>query len=84
MRSSSVPQHSCYLQRAGAGHERLVQRAKQRVNVHDESGDPTSPPVVVQPFGESLGLAQALQQSRDLTELDQHSPQLDADLEGLL
>ena len=54
-----------------------------RVDVRHESADPASPAVVVQPLGEGLGLAQALQRPPDFTELDQHLPQLEADLEGL-
>ena len=48
------------------------------------SADPASPAVVVQPLGKDLGLAQALQRQPDFTELVQHRPQLEADLEGLL
>ena len=72
------------LQRAGPGRERLVQLAEQRVDVRHERADPASAAVVVQPLGESLGLAQALQRPPDFTELVQHRPQLEADLEGLL
>ena len=41
-------------------------------------------PIVVQPFRERLGLAQPLQSQPDLTELGQHGPELEADLEGLV
>ena len=84
MRSSQVPEAPGDLQRAGAGRERLVQLAEQRVDVRHERADPASPAVVVQPLGEGLGLAQALQRPPDFTELVQHRPQLEADLEGLL
>ena len=66
---SQVPEAPGDLQRAGAGHERLVQLAEQRVDVRHESADPASPAVVVQPLGEGLGLAQALQHPPDFTEL---------------
>ena len=81
---SQVPEAPGDLQRAGAGHERLVQLAELRVGVRHERADPASPAVVVQPLGEGLGLAQALQHPPDFTELVQHRPQLEADLEGLL
>ena len=81
---SQVPEAPGDLQRAGAGHERLVQLAEQRVDVRHERADPASPAVVVQPLGEGLGLAQALQRPPDFTELAQHRPQLEADLEALL
>ena len=55
-----------------------------RVGVRHERADPTSAAVVVQPLGEGLGLAQALQRPPDFTELAQHRPQLEADLEALL
>ena len=54
------------------------------MGVRHERADPASPAVVVQPLGEGLGLAQALQRPPDFTELAQHRPQLEADLEGLL
>jgi hypothetical protein len=49
-----------------------------------DSADPAAPAVVVQPFGESLGLAQALQHPPAFTELLHHGAQLEADLEALL
>ena len=55
-----------------------------RVGVRHDSADPASPAVVVQSLGEGLGLAQALQRPPDFTELAQHRPQLEADLEALL
>jgi hypothetical protein len=45
---------------------------------------PGSAAVVVQPLGEDLGLARVLQPPSSLTELHQHRPQLQADLEALL
>src|SRR5262245_28150624 len=81
---SQVPEASGDFQRPGPRHERLVQLAEMTVGVRQESGDPTSAAVVVECLGEGLGLAQTLQQSPDLTELAQHWPQLEADLEALL
>jgi hypothetical protein len=54
------------------------------VDGRHERADPASAAVVVQPFGESLGLAQTLQRPPDFTELVQHWPQLETDLEGQL
>src|ERR1043166_2502195 len=66
------------------GPQRLVELSEVRVDVRHERADPRVPAVVVQPLGETLGLAQALQRLPDLTELVQDRPQLDANLEGLL
>jgi hypothetical protein len=81
---SHVPEAPGDLQCAAAGHERLVQLAEPRVVVRREGVDPTSPAVVIQPLGERLGLAQALQHSPAFTELLHHRAQLEADLERLL
>ena len=54
------------------------------MGVRHDRADPASPAVVVQPLGEGLRLAQALQHPPDFTELAQHRPQLEADLEALL
>jgi hypothetical protein len=62
------------LEGAGAGNERLVQLAKIVVSGRHEGAHASSPAVVVQPFGERLGLAQPLQRQPDLTELSQHFP----------
>ena len=79
-----VPEAPRDLQRPGAGHKRLVQLAEVRVGVRQDSGDPASAAVVVQCLGQGFGLAQPLQDPPDFTELAQHRPQLEADLEGLL
>ena len=79
-----VPEACGDLQRAPAAHERLVRIAKPCVDVRHEGADPTSPGVVVQSLGESLGLAQQLQHLPQLTELGQHQSQREADLERLL
>ena len=42
------------------------------------------PAIVFQPFGEGLGLAEVLKHLLAFTELAQHWPQLEANLEGLL
>jgi hypothetical protein len=54
------------------------------VNVRHERADSAASAVVVQPLGESLGLAQALQGLPDFRELGQHRSQLEADVEGQL
>src|SRR6266404_1725070 len=69
---SQVPETPGNLQRAGARHERLVQLAEQRVGACQDSADPPSPAVVVQPLGEALGLAQTLQPPPNFTEHAQH------------
>ena len=79
-----VPEALGDLQRASARHERLVELAEQRVDVRNERVDPAAPAIVVQPFGEGLGLAQALQRPPDFSELGQRVPQIEADVEGLL
>ena len=49
-----------------------------------ESADPAAPAIVVQPLGESLGLAQTLQHLPASAELAQHRTQLETELEALL
>jgi AmiR/NasT family two-component response regulator len=51
------------------------------VNVRHERADSAASAVVVQPLGESLGLAQALQGLPDFRELGQHRSQLEADVD---
>ena len=46
--------------------------------------DLATPTIVFQPLGEGLGLAEVLEHLPDFTELAQHRPQLEANLEGLL
>src|SRR6266487_1738246 len=72
------------LQRARAGHERLVQLSEIVVSIRQERADPASPAVVVQPLSQGLGLAQALQHPAAFTENTQHWPQLEPDIEALL
>jgi hypothetical protein len=72
------------LKGTGAGHERLVQFAKHRVAARHERVDAPAPGIVVQPAGEDLGLTQVLPRQPGFTELGEHRPQLEADLEGLL
>ena len=72
------------LQSAGACYQRFVHLAEEGVDVRHERADAASPVVVVQPLGERLRLAQAVQQAPALAEQVQHRPQLEADLEGLL
>ena len=79
-----VPQLPCDRQRAGPRRARLVQLAQQRVDVRRERVDAPQPALVVQALGEGLGLAQAFQLLPDFTELVQHRPELEADLERLL
>ena len=81
---SQVPEAPGDLQRPPAAHERLVRLVEPRVDVRHEGADPPAPAVVVQPLGQRLGLAQALQHLPEFAELDQYRPQLEADLEGLL
>ena len=81
---SQVPEAPGDLQRAGAGRERLVQLAELGVDVRHEGADPAAPAVVVQPLGEGLGLAQALQHPPAFAELDQRRTQLETDIEALL
>jgi hypothetical protein len=81
---AQVPEAPSDLQRAGAGHERLVQLAEIVVNIRHERVDAAASAVVVQPLGEGLGLAQEFQLPPAFTELVQHRPQLEADLEALL
>ena len=49
-----------------------------------ESADLATPAIVFQPLGEGLGLAEVLEHLPPFTELAQHRPQLEANLEGLL
>src|SRR5215467_4629187 len=79
-----VPERPGDLQRAVTGYKRLIQLAEHRVCARHERADTASPVIVVQPFSEGLGLAQALQHSTAFAELEQHRPQLEADLEALL
>src|SRR5260370_42069783 len=72
------------LQRAVTGHERLVQLAKQQVDVREDSADLAAALVVVQPLGESLGLAQALQRPWEFTEQGQHGSQFEPSLKAFL
>ena len=81
---SQVPEAPGDLQRAGAGHERLVELTEQRVGDRHERIDPAAPAVVVQPLGKGLGLAQALQHPPAFAELNQHRTQLEAEIEALL
>jgi hypothetical protein len=43
-----------------------------------------APTIVVQQVGEDFGLTQVLERTANFTELTQHWPQIEADLEGLL
>jgi hypothetical protein len=82
---SQVPEARGDLQCAGASRERLVQLAEIVVDIRHERADLPSSAIVVQPLGEGLGLAQALQRSPAFTErAAQHRPQLESDVEGLL
>jgi hypothetical protein len=54
------------------------------VDVRHEGADAASLVVVVRPLGKGFGLAQPFQCPPNVTEVDQHWPQLEADLEGLL
>jgi hypothetical protein len=56
---SQVPEALGDLQRAGARRNRLVRFPEQSLDVPDECVDLAAPAVVVQPFAEGLGLAQA-------------------------
>ena len=49
-----------------------------------KAADLATSTIVFQPLGEGLGLAEMLEHLPDLTELAQHRPQLEANLEGLL
>src|SRR5205823_6614564 len=64
--------------------KRFVELSEVCLDVRHERADTRAPTVVVQPLGETLGFAQALQRPPGLTELVQHRPQLHANLEGLL
>ena len=77
-----VPQDRCEFQRAGPGGVCLVQLAEQRVDVRHERTDAAAPATVAQSPGEHLGLAQALQRPPHFTELVQHGPQLEADVDA--
>src|SRR2546428_365072 len=79
-----VFQHACDFWRRGPGRTRLVQLATRRVDVRRERVAPPPPALVLQPLGERLRLAQALQHPMDLTELVQDRPQVEADVERLL
>src|SRR5262249_55657379 len=81
---SQVPEAPRDLQRAGAGHERLVELTEQRVGHRHERINPAAPTVVVQPLGNGFGLAQALQHPLAFAELAQHQTQLETELEALL
>src|SRR6267143_3369675 len=79
-----VPQHLGDLQRPRPARKRLVQLTEVPVGRRHDCADTPAAAVVVQPLGEGLGLAQALQPPPGFTELVQHRPQLEADVEGLL
>jgi hypothetical protein len=81
---SQVPEAPGDLQRASAGHERLVQLAEIVVDVRHERTDLTAPAVVVQSLGDAFGLAQVLPAPAGIRQLVQHQAQLQADLEALL
>jgi hypothetical protein len=72
------------VQRLGAGHERPVQLSEQRMIVRHECPNTSAAMIVVQPLGQSFGLAQELQRHHEFTKLNQHLPQFQADLEGPL
>src|SRR5262249_36773010 len=80
---TQVPEAVSDLQRAVATDERLVQLAEQRVQVRDRRTDSAPLAVVVEPLGQYLGRAQAFQRLSDFTELVQHDPLVQADLETL-
>ena len=80
---SQVPEAPGDLQRAGAGHECLVQLAEQRVGVGQNA---QTRPRRRSSFNRSARVSASRRRSstRGLTEPDQHRPQLEADLEALL
>jgi len=78
-----VPEALGDLQRAGPTRKRLIQLPELRVDVAHESADPAAPEIVVQPLGESLGLAQKFQHLPASAELAQHRTQLETELEAL-
>ena len=81
---SQVPEASGDLQGAGAGHECLVQLVERGMDGRHESVDLATPAIVFQPLGKGLGLAEMIEHLPAFTELAQHPPQLEANIEGLL
>ena len=79
-----IPEALGDLQGAGAGRERLVQLVERRMDRRHQSVDLATPTIVLQPLGEGLGLAEVLEHRSAFTELAQHPPQLEANVEGLL
>ena len=79
-----VSQHPCNFQRPRPARNRLLQLAEVSVGRRHDRTDTPAAVVVVQALGDGLGPAQALQPPPGFTELVQHRPQLEADVEGLL
>ena len=79
-----IPEAPGDLQGAGAGRERLVQLVERRMDRRHQSVDLATPTIVLQPLGEGLSLAELLEHRSAFTELAQHPPQLEPNLEGLL
>src|SRR5262245_26566213 len=72
------------LERTASCLDRLVQLPEQRVDGRSMATGLASTRVVHQLVGKSLGVEQAPQCLPDLTELQQHRPKLEPDIEGLL
>ncbi len=84
MRSLTSPRRPAISSERVARHERLVQLAEPPLVVRGEGADSTAAALVVQPLGEDLGLAQALQHPPGFAELLHRRAQFEADLERLL
>src|SRR5215467_5313028 len=81
---SKVPEAAGDRQRTRPGRDRLVRLAEVYVDGRHEGAGPSASAVVVQPFGEGLGLQHALEHPCDVTELVQRLPQLETDIEARL
>src|SRR5215216_1095562 len=78
-----VPEAPDDLQSASAECQRLFHLADRRMHAHLENACLASSVVVVQLLGEALSLAETLQRSVKVTELDLHMPNLKANIEAL-
>src|SRR5262245_63688428 len=65
---SQIPEAPGDLQPAGAALDSMVQLPEQRTEVGRDGADLAPPTIIVQPVGQGLGLAQALQRRAELAD----------------
>ena len=81
MRSGRSCRRSAISKRARTAVERLIQLVERRLHRGHESADLAAAPIVLQLRGDDLGLAQMLELAPAFTELAQHRPQVETQLE---